>query len=177
MKRSEINQILRDAKALFARHSFRLPPLAEWTPEETRRRLAQCPEIRDCQLGWDVTDFGLGRFAEAGLLLFTIRWRREKLFNLPKHSLKRKITLLITLSMVFALGIMGIGSVVYVMRLNRENNREAMDALITNFHLPQSTLIMLVSAFAGRETILNAYGTAIENEYRFFSFGDAMMIL
>ena len=69
MKRSEINQILRDAKALFARHSFRLPPLAEWTPEETRRRLAQCPEIRDCQLGWDVTDFGQGRFAEAGLLL------------------------------------------------------------------------------------------------------------
>ena len=66
------------------------------------------------------------------LLLFTIRWRREKLFNLPKHSLKRKITLLITLSMVFALGIMGIGSVVYVMRLNRENNREAMDALITS---------------------------------------------
>lgn len=53
----------------------------------------------------------------------------------------------------------------------------ATDALITNFHLPQSTLIMLVSAFAGRETILNAYRVAIENEYRFFSFGDAMMIL
>jgi len=64
------------------------------------------------------------------LLLFTLRWRREKLLNLPKHSLKRKITLLITLTIVFALGTMGIGSVVYVMRLTRENNREAMDGLM-----------------------------------------------
>ncbi len=64
------------------------------------------------------------------LLLFTLRWRREKLFNLPKHSLKRKITLLITLTMVVALGTMGVGSVVYVMRLTRENNREAMDGLM-----------------------------------------------
>ncbi len=64
------------------------------------------------------------------LLLFTLRWRREKILNLPKHSLKRKITLLITLTIVFALGTMGIGSVVYVMRLTRENNREAMDGLM-----------------------------------------------
>ena len=51
-----------------------------------------------------------------------------------------------------------------------------LDALITNFHLPQSTLIMLVSALAGRENILNAYNEAVKNEYRFFSFGDAMFI-
>ncbi len=51
-----------------------------------------------------------------------------------------------------------------------------IDALITNFHLPESTLIMLVSALAGREHVLNAYRTAVENEYRFFSFGDAMFI-
>ena len=51
-----------------------------------------------------------------------------------------------------------------------------MDALITNFHLPESTLIMLVSAFAGRENILNAYRLAVEKKYRFFSFGDAMLI-
>jgi S-adenosylmethionine:tRNA ribosyltransferase-isomerase len=50
------------------------------------------------------------------------------------------------------------------------------DALITNFHLPESTLIMLVSAFAGREAILEAYRTAVEKRYRFFSFGDAMLI-
>lgn len=53
---------------------------------------------------------------------------------------------------------------------------KVVDAIITNFHLPKSTLIMLVSAFAGRETILHAYQTAIENGYRFFSFGDAMFI-
>ena len=51
-----------------------------------------------------------------------------------------------------------------------------VDAMITNFHLPKSTLLMLVSAFAGRETILNAYQTAINEGYRFFSFGDAMFI-
>ena len=48
-----------------------------------------------------------------------------------------------------------------------------MDALITNFHLPESTLVMLVSAFAGREKVLNAYEEAIRKKYRFFSFGDA----
>jgi S-adenosylmethionine:tRNA ribosyltransferase-isomerase len=52
-----------------------------------------------------------------------------------------------------------------------------VDAMITNFHLPKSTLIMLVSAFAGRERILSAYKTAIGADYRFYSFGDAMLIL
>lgn len=51
-----------------------------------------------------------------------------------------------------------------------------VDALITNFHLPKSTLLMLVSAFAGRDFILQAYGEAVEQQYRFFSFGDAMFI-
>ena len=53
---------------------------------------------------------------------------------------------------------------------------KAMDALITNFHLPESTLVMLVSAFAGRENVLNAYEEAVRERYRFFSFGDAMFI-
>ena len=53
---------------------------------------------------------------------------------------------------------------------------KCVDALITNFHLPESTLIMLVSAFAGREIILNAYKEAVEKKYRFFSFGDAMFL-
>ena len=53
---------------------------------------------------------------------------------------------------------------------------KCVDALITNFHLPESTLIMLVSALAGREHVLNAYRTAVEQRYRFFSFGDAMFI-
>ena len=53
---------------------------------------------------------------------------------------------------------------------------KCLDALITNFHLPESTLIMLISALAGRENVLNAYKIAVEEKYRFFSFGDAMFI-
>ena len=53
---------------------------------------------------------------------------------------------------------------------------KAIDAQITNFHLPKSTLIMLVSAFASKEIILNAYREAVRQKYRFFSFGDAMLI-
>jgi S-adenosylmethionine:tRNA ribosyltransferase-isomerase len=53
---------------------------------------------------------------------------------------------------------------------------KVVDSLITNFHLPESTLIMLVSALAGKENIMKAYGEAVEREYRFFSFGDAMLI-
>jgi len=53
----------------------------------------------------------------------------------------------------------------------------AVDAMVTNFHLPKSTLIMMVSAFAGRDFVLDAYRQAVQEEYRFFSFGDAMLIL
>ena len=52
-----------------------------------------------------------------------------------------------------------------------------VDGMVTNFHLPESTLLMLVSAFAGRDTVLNAYRHAVEQRYRFFSYGDAMLIL
>jgi S-adenosylmethionine:tRNA ribosyltransferase-isomerase len=54
---------------------------------------------------------------------------------------------------------------------------KAVDGLITNFHLPQSTLLMLVSAFAGRQKVLNAYQEAIHRKYRFYSYGDAMLII
>jgi S-adenosylmethionine:tRNA ribosyltransferase-isomerase len=53
----------------------------------------------------------------------------------------------------------------------------AVDAIITNFHLPHSSLLMLVAAFAGRDFMLSAYETAVAEKYRFFSFGDAMLIL
>ena len=53
---------------------------------------------------------------------------------------------------------------------------KSVDGLITNFHLSESTLIMLVSAFSGKDFVLNAYNEAIENEYRFFSYGDSMFI-
>ena len=52
----------------------------------------------------------------------------------------------------------------------------SVDALFTNFHLPESTLLMLVSAFAGRERVLAAYAHAVRQRYRFFSYGDAMLV-
>jgi len=53
----------------------------------------------------------------------------------------------------------------------------AVDALLTNFHLPRSSLLLLVAAFAGRERVLEAYGEALSEGYRFYSYGDAMLIL
>jgi S-adenosylmethionine:tRNA ribosyltransferase-isomerase len=52
-----------------------------------------------------------------------------------------------------------------------------IDALVTNFHLPRSTLLMMVSALVGRERVLDAYALAVQMRYRFFSFGDAMIII
>jgi len=52
----------------------------------------------------------------------------------------------------------------------------SVDALLTNFHLPESTLLMLVSAFAGKERVFRAYAHAVEKRYRFFSYGDAMLL-
>ena len=54
---------------------------------------------------------------------------------------------------------------------------KAVDALITNFHLPESTLLMLVSAFYNKERVMEAYHTAVAEKYRFFSFGDAMLLV
>ena len=54
---------------------------------------------------------------------------------------------------------------------------KCVDALITNFHLPESTLIMLVACLTGREEILKVYEYAVKNDYRFFSFGDSMLVL
>ena len=66
------------------------------------------------------------------------------------------------------------GSIYYLTRLPLQR---CMDGLITNFHLPESTLIMLVSALYGYEKTMAAYKVAVEEKYRFFSFGDAMLIL
>jgi D-lyxose ketol-isomerase len=73
MKRSAINNHIRDAKDFIARMQFALPPFAYWTPEEWKTRGPEYDEIRNNQLGWDLTDFGSGDYEKLGLFLFTIR--------------------------------------------------------------------------------------------------------
>lgn len=73
MKRSEINTIMRDADAFIKAHQFHLPPFAYWTPDDWRVKGPEASEIARHSLGWDITDFGQGRYDELGLFLFTIR--------------------------------------------------------------------------------------------------------
>ena len=73
MKRSRINQVIKDMEALAKENGFHLPPFCSWTPEEWDEKGHECDEIRDNKLGWDITDYGLGRFDELGFALVTIR--------------------------------------------------------------------------------------------------------
>jgi hypothetical protein len=73
MKRSEINAIMREADAFMRAHQFYLPPFAYWTPDDWRRKGPEANEIANHALGWDITDFGQGKYDEVGLFLFTIR--------------------------------------------------------------------------------------------------------
>jgi D-lyxose ketol-isomerase len=73
MKRSELNLIMRDATEFLAHMNFLLPPFAYWSPAEWRTRTREYQEIKDCMLGWDITDFGSGDYYKIGLLMFTIR--------------------------------------------------------------------------------------------------------
>ncbi|MDO8589334.1 MAG: D-lyxose/D-mannose family sugar isomerase [Armatimonadota bacterium] len=73
MKRSEINRLMKTAIAFLEEQSFKLPPFAYWSPSDWRQRGNDANEIRECMLGWDLTDFGSGAFAGVGLIMFTIR--------------------------------------------------------------------------------------------------------
>ena len=73
LKRSQINASIEAAIATFQKHHCSLPPFAFWTPEEWQGKNSECDEIRDCMLGWDVTDFGSGDFQNIGRTLFTLR--------------------------------------------------------------------------------------------------------
>jgi len=73
MKRSLVNRYIREAIEFTARLQFTLPPFAYWSPEEWKNKGSEYNEIRDNQLGWDLTDFGHGNYEKLGLLLFTIR--------------------------------------------------------------------------------------------------------
>lgn len=80
MNRSQINSIIRDGEKFALEHGFKLPPFAFWTPEDWASKGTECREIAQNGLGWDVTDFGLGDYANKGVLLFTVR--NGKLENL-----------------------------------------------------------------------------------------------
>jgi D-lyxose ketol-isomerase len=73
LSRSEINRSIGIAKRVFKEFGVHLPPFASWSVEEWDQKGSECDEIRHCMLGWDVTDFGSGRFAEIGRTLFTLR--------------------------------------------------------------------------------------------------------
>jgi D-lyxose ketol-isomerase len=84
MKRSEINALMKETVAFIRSHQFHLPPFAFWSPEEWKKKGHEADEIRDCMLGWDITDFGLGDFHKFGLILFTIRNGRMNDKRYPK---------------------------------------------------------------------------------------------
>ena len=73
MKRSRINQIMAEADEMIRHHGFTLPPFAYWTPEEFRAESENARHVIDARCGWDITDYGAGRFDDMGLFLFTLR--------------------------------------------------------------------------------------------------------
>jgi D-lyxose ketol-isomerase len=73
MKRSQINNIIKSGIAFLEKMNYKAPPFVYWTPEEWAQKGSEYDEIRDCMLGWDVTDFGSGDFDHTGLLVITIR--------------------------------------------------------------------------------------------------------
>ena len=84
MKRPKINQCIKDMEALIKEHGFELPPFCHWTPEDWREKGHEYDEIRDNMLGWDITDYGLGRFDEVGFSLITIRNGNTKMDKYTK---------------------------------------------------------------------------------------------
>lgn len=73
VKRSEINRCIHDMESLVKRAGFNLPPFCNWTPEEWKDKGSEYDEIRDCMLGWDITDYGLGNWNKIGFALITLR--------------------------------------------------------------------------------------------------------
>lgn len=84
MKRSQINQNIKESIAVLKKHNFQLPPFAYWTPEDWKSKGPEYDEIRDNNLGWDITDYTNNNFEKEGLLLFTIRNGNQKLDKYSK---------------------------------------------------------------------------------------------
>lgn len=94
MKRSRINQVIRDMEKLIQEHCFELPPFAGMTPEDWEKAGHEADEIRDNQLGWDITDFGMNRFDEVGFSLITIRNGNLKMPEKYKKPYAEKLLML-----------------------------------------------------------------------------------
>jgi D-lyxose ketol-isomerase len=91
MKRSDINQLIDGAITLLHRHQVTLPPFAYWTPADWAQKGSECDEIRQCKLGWDITDFGSGDFEKVGLVVFTVRNGHHKLEPFATKTYAEKI--------------------------------------------------------------------------------------
>ena len=94
MKRSKINQVIKDMEQLIKKHGFEMPPFASWTTEDWGKAGHEYDEIRDNKLGWDITDFGLGKFEEGGFSLFTIRNGNQKMKEKYKKPYAEKLLML-----------------------------------------------------------------------------------
>ncbi len=93
MKRSRINEVIKDMENLIKEHRFELPPFAKWTPADWEKAGHEYDEIRDNKLGWDITDFGLGRFDEVGFSLLTIRNGNQKIKKYTKTYAEKLLML------------------------------------------------------------------------------------
>lgn len=93
MKRSEINKVIKDMEALCREYRFALPPFCNWTPVQWQQKGEECAEIKDNMLGWDITDYGLGRFYEVGFGLITLRNGNLKNPKYPKTYAEKLLML------------------------------------------------------------------------------------
>lgn len=94
MKRSQINKTIKEMEALINKHGFALPPFCSWKPEDWKHKGHEYDEIRDNMLGWDVTDYGEGRFDELGFALITIRNGNVKMSDKYKKPYAEKLLML-----------------------------------------------------------------------------------
>ncbi|MHB8062610.1 MAG: D-lyxose/D-mannose family sugar isomerase [Ruminiclostridium sp.] len=94
MKRSLVNEQIRKASIFIEKYDFKLPPFTQWTPQEWETMGHEYDEIRDNMLGWDVTDYGQGRFDELGLVLVTIRNGNQQMVNKYDKQYAEKIFIL-----------------------------------------------------------------------------------
>lgn len=94
MKRSRINKVIKDMEKLISVHGFEMPPFASWTEEQWKHIGPEYDEIRHNKLGWDITDFGLGKFEEVGFSLFTIRNGNQAMQGKYKKTYAEKLLML-----------------------------------------------------------------------------------